>query len=99
MRIKKYDEGLSGDVVRELECQKVLSPEYVVRMLDYFSKDGTVVLVYEYMPSDLQVLLSALAKPLFDAQIKSIIYMVLRGVQHCHHTHIMHRVGFHHTIP
>jgi serine/threonine protein kinase len=92
MRIKKYEDGLPSDIIRELECNKLLVSDLLVRLQDYFTKEGTVILVYEYMPSDLHTLLSALTKPLFPAQVKSLLYMLLLSVRYCHNQHIMHRV-------
>ena len=52
MRIKKYDDGLPPDVVRELECNKLLKSPHIVQLADYYTKEGGVTLVYDYMPSD-----------------------------------------------
>ena len=92
MRIKKYDEGLPADVIRELECGKLLKSPYVVKLLDFFTKEGGIILVYEYMPSDLYTLLTSLTMPLLESQIKAIIWMIVKSVAYCHEHRIMHRV-------
>jgi len=95
MRIKKYDAGLPPDIIRELECNKLfLKSPYATQLLDYFTKDGGITLVYEYMPSDLTTLLNSLIKPLFEKQVKSIMYMILKSLDFCHSNKIMHRVFF-----
>eukprot|EP00831_Metopus_contortus_P032927 TRINITY_DN26491_c0_g1_i2.p1 TRINITY_DN26491_c0_g1~~TRINITY_DN26491_c0_g1_i2.p1 ORF type:complete len:312 (-),score=29.20 TRINITY_DN26491_c0_g1_i2:51-986(-) len=91
MRIKKYDDGLPDHTVRELECAKRVSPEFAVPLLSYFPLDGSIVLVYEYMPSDLNCLLGALVKPLLEGQVKTLMLMLLRGLRHCHAQGLMHR--------
>lgn len=92
MRIKKYEAGLPPDVVRELECNKLLKSDYVLELLDYYTKEGGMTLVYDYMPSDLAILLNALTKPLLEFQVKAAMLMILKGLAHCHQRGIMHRV-------
>eukprot|EP00826_Nyctotherus_ovalis_P060750 TRINITY_DN8557_c0_g1_i7.p1 TRINITY_DN8557_c0_g1~~TRINITY_DN8557_c0_g1_i7.p1 ORF type:complete len:144 (+),score=28.59 TRINITY_DN8557_c0_g1_i7:76-507(+) len=92
MRIKKYEAGLPPDVVRELECNKLLKSDYVLELLDYYTKEGGMTLVYDYMPSDLAILLNALTKPLLEFQVKAAMLMILKGIAYCHQRGIMHRV-------
>jgi serine/threonine protein kinase len=93
MRIKKYDAGLPPDVIRELECNKLLKSPYVLELMDYYTKEGGITLVYDYMPSDLAILLNALTKPLLEFQVKALMLMILKGIDYCHKKGIMHRVS------
>jgi len=93
MRIKKYDAGLSPDIIRELECNKLLKSLYVLELVDYYTKEGGITLVYDYMPSDLAILLNALTKPLLEFQVKALMLMILKGIDYCHKKGIMHRVN------
>lgn len=52
------------------------------------------MLVFEYMLSDLSEVIRNAANPLTEAQVKSYMVMLLRGVAFCHENFIMHRVCF-----
>ena len=51
------------------------------------------VLVFEYMLSDLSEVIRNAEKPLSEAQVKSYMLMLLKGVAFCHENNIMHRVS------
>ena len=51
------------------------------------------VLVFEYMLSDLSEVVRNSERPLSEAQIKSYMLMLLKGVAFCHENNIMHRVS------
>ena len=62
----------------------------IVSLLDVFPHGAGFVLVFEFMMSDLQEIMQATM--LTEAQIKSYMQMLLRGVAYCHASSIMHRV-------
>ncbi|XP_023222521.1 cyclin-dependent kinase 20-like [Centruroides sculpturatus] len=64
----------------------------VVELLDVFPHGSGIVLVFEYMPTDLSVLLRDADHPLLESQIKSYMQMLLKGVAYCHSHGILHRV-------
>lgn len=64
----------------------------IVNLFDVFSYGAGVVLVFEYMPTDLSILLRNTENPLTDSQIKAYLIMLLKGVAYCHKLGIMHRV-------
>jgi cell cycle related kinase len=47
------------------------------------------------MLSDLSEVIRNVDKPLTEAQIKSYLLMLMKGVAHCHQNSIMHRVYYH----
>ena len=51
------------------------------------------MLVFEYMLSDLSEVIRLAERPLTEAQVKSYMLMLLKGVAFCHENNIMHRVG------
>ncbi|KAG8179651.1 hypothetical protein JTE90_017792 [Oedothorax gibbosus] len=69
----------------------MLYPSRIVKLYDVFSYGAGVVLVFEYMPTDLSNLLRDTENPLTDAQIKAYLIMLLKGVAYCHQLGIMHR--------
>ena len=65
----------------------------VVKLREVFPHGTGFVLVFEYMPSDLSELIRLAEHPLTEAQVKSYMLMLLKGVAFCHENNIMHRVG------
>lgn len=63
----------------------------VVKLIDVFPYGTGFVLVFEYMLSDLSEVLRNSTRPLTEAQIKSYMLMLLKGVAFCHENSIMHR--------
>lgn len=51
------------------------------------------VLVFDYMLSDLSEVIRSAMKPLTEAQAKSYMLMLLKGVEFMHGNNIMHRVS------
>ena len=64
----------------------------VVKLREVFPHGNGFVLVFEYMLSDLSEVIRKAEKPLTEAQIKSYMLMLLKGVAFCHQNNIMHRV-------
>ena len=89
--LKRCDDGIPKTIIREIKAlQQVVHPN-VVQLLEYFPHGPSVVLAFEYMASDLSEILRNATKPLTEAQIKSFMTMLLKGVAHVHANHIMHR--------
>ena len=65
----------------------------VVKLRDVFPHGTGFVLVFEFMLSDLSEVVRSAELPLTEAQVKSYMLMLLKGVAYCHENSIMHRVG------
>ena len=52
-----------------------------------------IVLVFEYMLSDLSEVIRKSERPLTEAQVKSYMLMLFKGLAFLHENNIMHRVG------
>ena len=90
--LKNAINGLSNSAVRELLALRLTSHQHVVALLDYFPQGYSLVLVCEYMLSDLwEVMRSSGPTPLPTGQVKSYLYMLLAGVEYIHSLGIMHR--------
>ncbi|XP_067142732.1 cyclin-dependent kinase 20-like isoform X1 [Centruroides vittatus] len=88
---KKLENGISCVVIREIKTLQQIQHENVVELLDVFPHGSGIVLVFEYMPTDLSVLLRDADHPLLESQIKSYMQMLLKGVAYCHSHGILHR--------
>ena len=65
----------------------------VVKLREVFPHGTGFVLVFEYMLSDLSEVVRNADHPLVEAQIKSYMLMILKGIAFCHENNIVHRVG------
>ncbi len=65
----------------------------MVKLREVFPHGTGFVLVFEYMLSDLAEVIRNADRPLSEAQVKSYMLMLLKGVAFIHANNIMHRVG------
>ncbi|KXZ52036.1 hypothetical protein GPECTOR_10g1059 [Gonium pectorale] len=85
--------GLSDSTVREVSSLRELSHDNIVSLREIIATvDGThVYLVLECLDCDLRQFLDCRLGSLDAGTVKSIMFQVLRGVQHFHANSIMHR--------
>lgn len=91
VRLRNVEEGLPNTALREMRALQELDHPNVVRLLDFFPQASSLVLVFEFMQSDLGAVLRGARKPLAEAQVKTYMLMLLKGVEYCHENSIMHR--------
>lgn len=90
--LRKLEDGIPNTALREIKAlQEIEDNQNVVKLIDVFPYGTGFVLVFEYMLSDLSEVLRNSDKPLTEAQIKSYMLMLLKGVVFCHENSIMHR--------
>lgn len=90
--LKKLDEGIPNNVLREIKAlQAIEENENVVKLLEHFAQGTGFVLVFEYMLSDLAEVIRNSEYRITEAQVKSYMKMLLHGVAFCHENSIMHR--------
>lgn len=65
----------------------------VVQLKAVFSHGAGFVLAFEFMLSDLAEVVRHAQRPLAQAQVKSYLQMLLKGVAFCHANNIVHRVS------
>ncbi|XP_068409098.1 cyclin-dependent kinase 20-like [Eschrichtius robustus] len=74
------DQGLAGD-----------RGQSVVQLKAVFPHGAGFVLAFEFMLSDLAEVVRHAQRPLTQAQVKSYLQMLLKGVAFCHANNIVHR--------
>eukprot|EP00607_Mallomonas_marina_P006792 CAMPEP_0182426880 /NCGR_PEP_ID=MMETSP1167-20130531/13387_1 /TAXON_ID=2988 /ORGANISM="Mallomonas Sp, Strain CCMP3275" /LENGTH=217 /DNA_ID=CAMNT_0024608615 /DNA_START=225 /DNA_END=875 /DNA_ORIENTATION=+ len=87
----RHNNGIPKAVFREMEALKQLQSPYVCELLSLFPQDSTLVLVMEYLPSDLAEVIQQATSPLSSSHIKAYACMLLEAVHHCHTHSIIHR--------
>ena len=70
----------------------------VVRLREVFPHGSVIVFVFEFMLSDLSEVIRKVEKPLTEAQVKSYMLMLLKGIAYCHENNIMLRVSLFNPI-
>lgn len=77
---------------REAEALLALQHPNVVKLIEYFVQGANLILVLEYMPSDLyRILEGNNGRIAAEAQVKGWMLHLLRGVAACHQASILHR--------
>lgn len=90
--LRRLEEGIPNTALREIKAlQEIEENEHVVKLREVLPHGMGFVLVFEHMLSDLSEVIRNMEKPLTEAQIKSYMVMLLKGVAFCHANHIMHR--------
>jgi cell cycle related kinase len=68
-----------------------MDSENVLRLFDVFPQGLGIVLVFEFMATDLSELIRDSERPLKPAQSKTYLRMLLRGTAYLHDRCVMHR--------
>lgn len=87
----KFKDGVDFTAMREIKLQCELKHVNVTELIDVFISDDTVNLVFEFLPANLDDVLKCKEIVLSTADIKSYMQMLLRGVEHCHKSWVLHR--------
>ncbi|XP_036874837.2 cyclin-dependent kinase 20 isoform X1 [Manis javanica] len=90
--LRRLGDGISSQALREIKAlQEMEDSPYVVQLKAVFPHGACLVLAFEFMLSDLAEVLRHAQRPLVQAQVKSYLQMLLRGVAFCHAHNIVHR--------
>jgi len=85
------EEGIPSTALREVALLKELSHENIVRLEEVFCSPKKLVLVFEFVDSDLKKYMRSLNRQLTPAVIKNMTYQLCRGTEFCHASRIIHR--------
>mmetsp|Transcript_25833 Transcript_25833/g.51880 ORF Transcript_25833/g.51880 Transcript_25833/m.51880 type:complete len:411 (+) Transcript_25833:120-1352(+) len=84
--------SLPKPVFRELAALRRLSGHpNIVNLVDAFPSNSEIMLVFDFAPSDLEVLIDRASSPLLETNVKSLVRMLLQGLAHIHDNGILHR--------
>ncbi|KAL3158807.1 hypothetical protein ABBQ32_011533 [Trebouxia sp. C0010 RCD-2024] len=87
----KAKEGVNVTALREIKLLKELHGPRIVQLLDVFPHKGNLSLVFEFMQTDLEIIIKDKSLTLSAADVKSYIQMVLQGLDFCHKRWVLHR--------
>lgn len=63
----------------------------ILKLLDFYEDDQHLLLVTDFMVSDMQDLIFQINKPLEELSVQQIFYKMVSAVRHCHQMNIIHR--------
>ena len=89
---KSETSGISSYTMRELAILNLLQHENIVKYLGFcINKDGIVLVLMEYVPTDLYLYMESQKIVMDDKQIKCIMVDLLKAVAYIHSKGIIHR--------
>ena len=91
IRLRRIEDGLPINAFRELRALQELCHPHVVQLIEVVADGAHVVLVMEYMASDLAHIIAAARGSLPAAAIKAFAQMMFRGLEHIHSHRMVHR--------
>eukprot|EP00833_Pecoramyces_ruminatium_P015151 jgi/Orpsp1_1/1189183/evm.model.d7180000070065.1 len=89
--IRKLEEGLPINILREILAYNRLNHENIISILDVFPHSMNFVLVFDYIPLNLSQIINYYPDILTKENIKTIMRMILNGMAYCHSHFIIHR--------
>lgn len=85
-------DGINRTAMREIKLLHELEHENLIGLLDVFGQKSNVSLVFDFMDTDLEVIIKDPKIPvLTPANIKSYMIMTLKGLEYLHMNWILHR--------
>lgn len=91
IKVSAFKDGLDMSAIREVKFLQELRHNNVIELLDIFVSEGNLNLVLDFLPCDLEMIIKDKSIVFSEADVKSWLLMILRGVHHCHRNFIMHR--------
>jgi len=90
--LDSIEEGIPSTTIREIGLLKELKHPNIVSIQDVISHKQELILVFEFVQQDLKQFLSNRdKKPLHAVSIKSLLYQLIKGIEHCHKNKVLHR--------
>lgn len=89
-RIEKQD-GINRTALREIKLLQELHHKNLIGLIDVFGHLSNVSLVFDFMDTDLEVIIKDNTIILTTANIKSYVIQTLQGLEYLHINWILHR--------
>jgi len=91
IRLESVDEGVPCTAIREISLLKELNHPNIVRLCDVIHTEKKLTLVFEYLDQDLKQYLDECRGEISEANMKSFLYQLFKGVAFCHNKRVLHR--------
>lgn len=84
-------DGINRTALREIKILQELSHPNIIGLRDVFGHQSNVSLVFDFMDTDLEIIIRDRSVLFIPAHIKSYIIMTLKGLRYLHDNWILHR--------
>ncbi len=84
-------DGINRTALREIKLLQELHHENIIGLLDVFGHKSNISLIFDYMDTDLEVIILDQAIVLTPGDIKAYLIMTLQGLEYLHLHWILHR--------
>lgn len=84
-------DGINRTALREIKLLQELGHENIIGLLDVFGHKSNISLIFDYMDTDLEVIILDQTIVLTPSDIKSYLIMTLRGLEYLHMHWVLHR--------
>lgn len=91
IRLGKAKEGVNMTALREVKLLRELQSPHIVRLVDVFAHKNNLALVFDFMESDLEMVIKNRATVLSPADIKAYMRMLLQALESVHAKWVLHR--------
>ena len=84
-------DGINRTAIREIKFLRDLKHPNVIGLIDVFGHKSNVSLVFDYMDTDLEIVIKDSQIVLIPAHVKAYMIMTLQGLEYLHSNWILHR--------
>lgn len=84
-------DGINRTALREIKLLQELHHQNIIGLLDVFGHKSNISLIFDYMDTDLEVIILDQSIVLTPGDIKSYLIMTLQGLEYLHTHWILHR--------
>ncbi|KAI1310817.1 Cyclin-dependent kinase 10 [Mortierella claussenii] len=93
IRMERENDGLPISSLREIKLLKTLRHDNIVLVKDVAvgSDLDQIFLVMEYCEHDMAALMDNVKTPYTPAEVKCLMYQLLKGIEYCHDHYVIHR--------
>lgn len=85
------EDGVPFVGLREIKLLRELGHPNVIQLVDVFTHNGAICLVFEFAQTDLEAIIKSPEIVLSPADIKCYMEQLLRAVEYCHKNWVLHR--------
>ncbi|GAA5823668.1 hypothetical protein JCM10212_007091 [Sporobolomyces blumeae] len=91
IKVGQFKDGLDMSAIREVKFLRELKHPNVIELVDVFSNKSNLNLVLEFLDTDLEAVIRDKDLVFQGADIKSWMFMTMKGLEFCHRNWILHR--------